>query len=303
LARFRLQVGPIPFYHQVYLDVRALIESGSWPVGYRVPPERELAPRYGVSLITARRALDELAREQRLERKRGRGTFVLAPRIDRDLEEPLSFTEEMHTRGLDPETRLVEARSETAGEAVAAALQLHPGAPTLFLERLRLADGEPLLLEQVHLAAQRFPGLLASDLERDSLYRVLTERYGTEIARAREVFEPVLLRGREARLLGIKPRLPALLVEGVAYSADGTPVEFARTYVRGDRTRYFVERNVTVNLQRKGSAASARKLAAAGPNGGRPAPARKRHVPERRRPTTTKCVSTGPSTTTVRGEQ
>ena len=205
LARFQLQVGPIPFYHQVYLDMRALIDDGGWPVGHQVPPERQLAGQYGVSVITVRRALDELAREGRLERTRGRGTFVLAPRIDRALDEPLTFTEEMQTRGLDAETRLVEARPESAGEAVAAALQLRPGAPTLFLERLRLADGEPLLLEQVHLPAERFPGLLASDIERNSLYGLLTERYGTEIARARETFEPVLLRAREAKLLGLKP--------------------------------------------------------------------------------------------------
>src|SRR6476660_3993375 len=85
LARFRLELGPIPFYHQVYLDLRATIDDGRWPAGHQVPPERELAKSYGVSLITIRRALDELAREQRVERTRGRGTFVLAPIIERDL--------------------------------------------------------------------------------------------------------------------------------------------------------------------------------------------------------------------------
>jgi GntR family transcriptional regulator len=114
----------------------------------------------------------------------------------------------------------------------------------LYLERLRLAGGEPLLLEQVHLPAERFPGLLATDLEHSSLYDLLTARYGTRIVRAREALEPVLLRAREARLLGQKPRAPALLIEGTAYGADGSPVEFARSWVRGDRTRYYVERVV-----------------------------------------------------------
>ncbi len=104
------------------------------------------------------------------------------------------------------ETRVIAARAEAAGEAVAAALQLQPGAPTLYLERLRLASGEPLLLEMVHLPAERFPGLLASDLEHGSLYELLTRRYGTEIAAARETLEPVLLKAREARLLDQKPR-------------------------------------------------------------------------------------------------
>jgi GntR family transcriptional regulator len=263
VARFRLQLGPIPFYHQVYLDLKSMIDGGQWTAGHRVPPERELATQYGVSVITVRRALDELAREQRLERTRGRGTYVLPQRIDRALDEPMSFTEEMQTRGMDPETRLVAARPESAGEHVAAALQLEPGSPTLFLERLRLADGEPLLLEQVHLPAEQFPGLLASDLERDSLYRILTERYETQIVRARETFEPVLLRSREAALLGAPIRTPALLVEGIAYTAGGVPIEFGRTYVRGDRTRYYVERSVVVNPERNRTRAAAGQLVAA----------------------------------------
>jgi GntR family transcriptional regulator len=111
------------------------------------------------------------------------------------------------------------------------------------LERLRLGGGEPLLLEMVHLPAERFPGLLASDLEHGSLYDLLTERYGTSVSRALEALEPVLLPGREARLLGVRPRSLGLLVEGTAFAED-TPVEFGRTYVRGDRTRYYVDRVV-----------------------------------------------------------
>jgi GntR family transcriptional regulator len=160
----------------------------------------------------------------------------------------------MSRLGLVPETKLVSARPEPAAEAVAAALQLDPGAPTLYLERLRLASGEPLLLEMVHLPAERFPGLLASDLEHGSLYELLESRYGTAVASARETLEPVSLKSREARLLGQRANTPALLVEGVAFTADGVPIEFSRTYVRGDRTRYYVERVVV----REGARASDR---------------------------------------------
>jgi len=226
----------------VYVDLKAAVESGEYRTGHRLPTERELARAYGCSLITIRRALDELSREGLLQRVQGRGTFVLAPRLERDIAGSMSFTEEMQRRGLDPETRLLAARPEAASETVAAALQLETGSPTLYLERLRLAGGEPLLLEMVHLPAERFPGLLASDLEHNSLYDVLTERYQTPIVRAREALEPILLPVREAKLLGAKARSLALLVEGIAFTADGTPVEFGRTFVRGDRTRYYVER-------------------------------------------------------------
>jgi GntR family transcriptional regulator len=244
MARFRFELGPVPLHHQVYLDLRAALDTGEWRPGDLLPPERQLAGRYGCSLITVRRALSELTREGRLERTRGRGTTVLRPRIERDFGGTMSFTEEMQDRGLDPETKLIASRPESAGEVVAAALRIEPGSPTLYVERLRAAGGEPLLLEQVHLPAEQFPGLLASDLEHGSLYDLLTARYGTRIVRARESLEPVLLRAREARLLGQRPRTPALQIEGIAFSSEGIPVEFARSYVRGDRTRYYIERVV-----------------------------------------------------------
>jgi len=244
LARFRLELGPVPLHHQVYLDLKAALDAGEWRPGDRLPPERELAARYGCSLITVRRALDELTRERRLTRSRGRGTHVLAPVIDRNLQAPLTFPEEMRRLGLVPSTRLVAARPEPAPEAVADALRIEPGSPTVYLERLRLASGTPMLLEMVHLPAERFPGLLQADLEQQSLYDVLATRYRTPVARARETLEPVHLPAREAALLGLRPRSLALLVEGRAYAIDGSAIEYGRTYVRGDLTRYFIERVV-----------------------------------------------------------
>ena len=241
MARFRLELGPVPLHHQVYLDLRASLDTDRWRAGDRLPTERDLAEHYGCSLITIRRALDELVREGRIERTRGRGTFVTHPRLDRDIAGRASFSEEMRQRGLDPETRLVSARPESASTAVATALQLEP---TLYLERLRMGGGDPYLLEQVHLPAERFPGLLASDLEHGSLYELLSTRYDTQVVRAREALEPVLLRAREARLLDQRRGAPALLIEGIAFAADGTPIEFGRTFVRGDRSRYYVEREV-----------------------------------------------------------
>jgi GntR family transcriptional regulator len=245
MARFRLELGPIPLHHQVYLDLRNALDRGEWRPGDRLPPERELAVRYGCSLITVRHALGELAREQRIERTRGRGTFVAEPRIDRDFAGAMSFAEEMQRHGLVPETRLIAKRLEPAGDVVASALNVEPAASVVYLERLRMADGEPLILEQVRLPAARFGGLLEHDLERNSLYDVLADRFGSHVARAREAIEPVLVGSREAGLLGLKPRTPALLVEGTAYDQAGAPVEFARSYVRSDRTRYYLERTVS----------------------------------------------------------
>jgi GntR family transcriptional regulator len=244
MARFQLERGPIPLHHQVFRDLRAALDANEWGPGDRMPTERELAGRYGCSLITVRHALGELVREGRIERTRGRGTFVLQPRIDRDIAGSMSFSEEMQRRGLDPATRLVTGRIEPAGDTVATTLEIAADAPVVYLERVRLGGGEPLILEQARLPAERFPGLLAFDLERRSLYDILSERYATRIVRARESVEPVILRAREAKLLDLPTRPLALRIDGVAFAADGSPVETARSYVRGDRTRYYLERDV-----------------------------------------------------------
>ncbi len=249
MATFLLESGPVPLHHQVYLDLSTALDDGEWRPGDRLPTELDLAARYGCSLITVRRALGELAREHRLVRTRGRGTFAIAPPIELDLGGSMSFTEEMQMRGLDPETRLLAARRQRAGEGVAEALNLPGGAPTLFVERLRISAGEPLLLEAVHLPADRFPGLLAADLEHASLYDLLTTRYGTRIVRAREWLEPVHLPRRVAQLLGQDPHQPALLIESIAYGEHDVPIEYGRSYIRGDRTRYYVERVVVRSSQ------------------------------------------------------
>ena len=244
MARYRLELGPIPLHHQVYLDLKAALDAGEWAAGDRLPTERDLAARYGCSLITVRRALSELVREGRLERTRGRGTFVLPPRIDATSPGALSFTEEMQTRGLDPADAADRGparggRRGRGGGARARARLADPLPRAAAPGRRRAAParaGPP--------AGRAVPGPAGLDLEHGSLYDLLTERYGAgSPGRARPSSRSCCAPARRA-CSGQPPRTPALLIEGIASTADGTPVEFGRTYVRGDRTRYYVERVV-----------------------------------------------------------
>lgn len=241
IANGVLQRGPVPLHHQLYLELSASLDAGRWVAGDRLPIERELAESFGCSLITVRRALDELRRERRIERLPGRGTFVTAPPLERDLTALTSFSDEMRARGLDPQTRLVTVTTSPASLEVAAALEIEPGADTLFIERVRSVGGQPLLLEQVYLPTSRFPDLPAADLERGSLYELLASHYGVQPVRGQETIEPVLPSPREAELLGQSARRPALLIELVAYADDDSPIEYCRAVVRGDRARYRVD--------------------------------------------------------------
>jgi GntR family transcriptional regulator len=241
MARFRLESGPVPLHHQVYLDLREALAAGEWRISDRLPAERELAGRYGCSLITVRRALDELSREGRLERAPGRGTFVTEPPIVRDIAARAGFADEMRARGLVPYATVVFAGEEPASPVIAAALGIAAGTPVHSLERVRGADGVPLLLEHAYLPVERFPGLLDEDFTSRSLYEFLAARYGLAVARTRETIDAVVPTAREARLLGLVTRRPVLSLEGTAYARGDDPIEYGRTVVSSERARYYVE--------------------------------------------------------------
>ena len=230
---------------------------GRWQPGHQVPPERELARQYGGSLITVRRALDELARERRLERTRGRGTFVLAPRIDRDLDDPLLFSEEMQLAASI--RRLASSRAAGSGRR---ARRGRPRAGARIADAVRRAAARRRRRSAPARAGpsarRAIPGLLA----RTSSAPRCTACSATATARSRGLarHRAGSVRTREARLLGLRPRMPALLVEGMAFTTKDS-VEFSRTFVRGDRTRYYVER-IVVRREAGGATTTARRVAA-----------------------------------------
>jgi GntR family transcriptional regulator len=242
MARFQLERGPVPLHHQVYLDLRAALDNAEWRRGDGLPPERELATRYGCSLITVRRALDELKREGRLERIRGRGTFVTEPPIVRNISGPVSFADDVRSLGFEPYSEVLTARTEPASPRAAQALALAPGAAVHFLERIRGADGVPLLLEQARLPADRLPGLLDRDFSHGaSLWDTLRGAYGLPVLRRQEVLSAVVPSEREARLLTLRARRPSIQFDGIAFTVGNMPIEFSRTVVSPERARYFVE--------------------------------------------------------------
>jgi len=224
MVRFRLERGPVPLHHQVYVDLRAALAADEWRPGDQLPTERELAERYGCSLITVRRALDELTREGRLERTRGRGTFVTELPIVRDIAGQVGFADEVRLLGYVPYTVVATTRSEAASPVVAAALGIPAGSLIHYIERVRGADNVPLLLEQVRLPAGRLPGLLDHDYGVESLWDVLENDFHLP-----------------ARLLGLRTRRPSIQLEGTAFTTGGEPIEYSRTVVSPERARYFVE--------------------------------------------------------------
>jgi len=241
----------VPLYHQIKEAIQDLIEGGELPAGKMLPSERELAEHYAVSRLTVRQAISELVRDGLLLRQHGVGTFVAPPKLNQAQPMALSFTQRMIQAGRVPTSRVLAREIIPAPRSVARRLQIEPDAPVMRIARLRLADGQPVMLETTHLPAARFPGLLDENLQTQSLYAILSSRYGVVLAEAEQTLEPVVLTAYEAAQLGAAEGTPAMLVEVVALSAEGWPVEYSRSIVRGDTSRYvFRLRNLQENHQR-----------------------------------------------------
>jgi GntR family transcriptional regulator len=214
------------------------IARGALGPGDKLPREHELAAWFGVSRMTLRHALGELTRRGLLARTVGRhgGTFVAAPKVEQDLTTLVGFSEQLRRHGLVAGALVLSAAERPAGPAAAVALGIGADDPVFEIRRVRLADGTPLVLERSLFPAARFPDLLESRLD-GSLYALLEERYGVRPERARESLEPVTAGVREAEALSVAEGAPLMLVERIAYSGSGEPVEYARDLFRGDRTR------------------------------------------------------------------
>lgn len=208
--------------------------------GDLLPAERVLAQDLGVARMTLRRAVDALVTEGRLVRRAGSGTFVVGGKVDQRLS-ATSFSADMRARGLRPDSRTVESRHSPAGALLAAVLGVATGTEVLHVRRLRLADDQPMALEDLHVPTTVAPGLTGTDLEGASYYDLLEQRYGTPVVAGTQTVEPALVGPTEAELLGVRAGDPVFCFERTTRMADGRVAEFVRSTYRGDRYRIVVD--------------------------------------------------------------
>lgn len=231
-----------PLYRQIKALLLESLRSGAWRPGEAIPSEMDLASRYKVSQGTVRKAIDELAAENLLYRRQGKGTFVATHgerqvrfrflRLSPDSGEPDSV-----------ERQLLEFRRTRAGAEVARMLELKAGDPMVMIRRLLVFGDDPVVLEEVWLPGTLFKGLTAAAVSehRGALYNLFETQFGTRMVRAEERLKAAAADESNASLLGVKAGHPLLAVERVSYTYADKPAEWRRGLYKTDRYFYKSE--------------------------------------------------------------
>ncbi len=230
----------LPAYQRIQGIIRKRIDAGLLRPGDAVASERDLAKIHQVSLMTARHALASLEREGIVERRRGIGTFVAAPKIH--FNKLMSYTEQMASRSLTAGSKVLFAKVLDNENEAAARLSLPPTTQIIKFERLRHAAGEPFALETCYLSAAEFPGLLDAPIGRESLFGILERNYKIELGYADEEVDATAADPRIAEILAIPRRDPLLRIRQVIYSTKGRAILYVLGFYRSDRHNLVIRR-------------------------------------------------------------
>ncbi|MBS1369458.1 MAG: GntR family transcriptional regulator [Lentisphaeria bacterium] len=236
-STFRLRPeSSMPIHRQLAEYLAQQIRAGMLKPGDRMLAENEMARLLGVCRTTVRAALDHLVADGRLLRQRGRGSFIAEPRLRRTVSCLYNFTESMRESGVEPSSEVLRCEVISADERTSEKLQLRENNRKIFLlKRLRLADGQPLLLETSRIPYYLCPGIETNHFSGLSLYTVLRSRYGLKIESAEEMIAAILMDRESGRLLNCRIPAPGYQIERVAKLASGTACEYTSSVTRADK--------------------------------------------------------------------
>lgn len=235
--------SPVPMYHQVKNEIISMIHQGTFAVGEKVYSENELCRQYDVSPITAKRVLNELAKEGYITRHPGKGSFVKRKEpISHILSNFYSFTDEVRHRGMTPSNKLIRLEVVTPPRECAIFFKLAAGQRVLLVQRQRFADSELIALDHSFLPEKYAEKMTKQAFASSSLYEILRE-HGVAPDKAVESFGAASLSAGEAKLLEMETGAAVLQVSRHTLSA-GEPMEYNFRYYKPNTYIYQIELNL-----------------------------------------------------------
>ena len=234
---------PIPLYYQLKNIILDHINSGKIKQNDMIPTELEFSLAYNISRTTVRQAIIELVYDGYLYRIKGKGTFVSKPKIEQDFIKQLeSYNTEMEKKGLTPRTKLLDISViETTAEDILNSLNLKQDSKVIKIVRLRYANDEPIVIVETYLPYDLCSFLFEHDLEKDSLYYILSLEPNTKIVRAVRTVEAILAGENESDFLNIAIGAPVQFFSFIAFNNTDVPIEYSKSSYRGDRNKFTVE--------------------------------------------------------------
>src|SRR5258707_11899936 len=225
-------------YSRVEAVLAGEIADGDLRVGEQLPTEDSLISRFGVSRITVRRAIQNLVGRGLVEIRRGKGTFVAAPKMTQELTELSGFVEDMHALGRKPTARVISKEVVTADTTVASHLALTKGERVIRIRRVRLADGVPLSFDETFLPLEIGKKIVTHNLKVEPIFSLLERKYDVPLIEAEYKLDAVAAENEVARALKVKPRSPIFRIERTSYSTGSRPVDYETLHYRGDLVQF-----------------------------------------------------------------
>lgn len=240
-----------PIYIQIAQKITQSIEEGEFAYGEQLPSERELAERYNTTRITARQAVDELVKRSIAYRVQGRGTFLARPKI-REASGFLSFSEELRQRGFVPSSRTLLQGVMPATPTLADKFQIEAGTEVLRLNRIRLADDQPVAVEYSYINLKLCPGIQHETFESQSLFDVMRHRFGVYPTWAEAEIEARLVDAQEAAWLTMPEQQAVLVAHRLTFTESFEVIEVVDSVYPGDRFPIYIGRQrIMARLEEK----------------------------------------------------
>ncbi len=231
-----------PLYSRIQEYIAELILSGKLAPESKIQSEREFSEDLGVSRMTMRRAITELVNEGLLERKHGSGTYVAKPKVTYESREMVSYVHAMQQKNIATASQLLEFSEMAASRRLADLLEIEIGNPIYRVDILRFANRIPVILERGFIPCSSCPKLEEWDMEKSSVYDLLTSVYGIKPGRISQTVEAIAATDTVAQQLRVEAGFPLLMLSRIICSKDTEkPVIFSQDFLRSDYARIHTD--------------------------------------------------------------
>ncbi len=229
----------IPFYTQLKGIIEERIKRGDFPDG-KISSEHELSKKYGVTVNTVRKALSELKHENKVYKIQGLGTFINKPKIEIDISKWVSLGRVLREKGISDKIEVINKGEKDFTEEIYDSFKINkPSKKVIFIERVRLIDDEPISFEEMYFNQKLCKPLLDRALN-GRIHDYVVNELKINHTKIDDYIEPVLLRTKTAKLLGVKSPSSGLRITKISYMGDKF-LEFSRSTIRGDKCMYHVK--------------------------------------------------------------